>query len=456
MTQIKRDDVVRHPASLVDSVGFVFAYENRVHRAINANSVEFFQELLDNRKPLEAAGLCPTKLSELTVEGAGLVVEHETLPFVTYPADWPSAMLARAAAFICKLQLTLIPMGLSLKDGHPWNILWRGTQPVFVDWGSLTKSRPSAVFLDEVRNWLLFPLFLKRMGMHDAARSFLLDVSKRPLESAEGQFFASHLRLGAEAPQKKGFWKKSVSIDGEKFSDWIKQGSNVDSVKSQLQHIIACIDNMPDSAKDTEWASYAGADSTHDHADQSTWNLKTKNVYQWLNRMKPKSVLDIGCNRGWYSQLARQNGARVLALDIDETSLNTLFKLEQSASDINIAVFDLANPTPSHGVAGAYSGTLEQYSGDMIFALAITHHLYFKRSMSFAAMAKSLEQMTAPGGVLIVEFIPADDVHVAKWVKPCHAGYTLANFVSEFKKQYTTVTVEPAYPDPRVLCICKK
>lgn len=456
MPHLTREEVIQNPASLVDNVGFVFHHEGRVHRAITPSNVELFNQLLGERAALEAAGLCPAQLSDLTVEGAGLVVEHETVRFVTYPADWPSAMLAEATIFICELQLQLMELGLSLKDGHPWNILWRGMKPTFVDWGSLVTGPPTEQFLNEVKNWLLFPLYLKAAGMHDAARSFLLDVSRPPLTTPEGQFFAANLKLDTGGKRKKSVWSRAQESMEKTFNEWVTHSLFGNSVAEHLKRICKTLPSIASSARQTEWATYEGADLSHDHSDPGTWNLKTRNVNSWMERLKPTLVLDIGCNRGWYSQLARQNGALVLSVDVDETSLNTLCNLEKSSSDLNIALLDLANPTPAHGVGGAYAGALERYSADLVLLLAVTHHLYFKRSMSFRAMAESLAQVTATGGTLIVEFVPADDVHVAKWIQPCHKDYTLDNFVAEFSKQFTKVTVEPACPEPRVLCICHK
>jgi len=38
----------------------------------------------------------------------------------------------------------------------------------------------------------------------------------------------------------------------------------------------------------------------------------------------PRTLLDLGANRGWYSQLAAHHGVRSSRADSDETSLNEL------------------------------------------------------------------------------------------------------------------------------------
>ena len=50
-------------------------------------------------------------------------------------------MLQRAALLQLDLLIAAVENGLMLKDGTPYNVQWRGTEPVFIDVGSFERLR---------------------------------------------------------------------------------------------------------------------------------------------------------------------------------------------------------------------------------------------------------------------------------------------------------------------------
>ena len=63
------------------------------------------------------------------------------MPVVSYPYEWPFGMLKDAALLELDLLLAALDEGLVLKDASPYNVQWRGAQPVFVDVGSFERLR---------------------------------------------------------------------------------------------------------------------------------------------------------------------------------------------------------------------------------------------------------------------------------------------------------------------------
>ena len=57
------------------------------------------------------------------------------------------------------------------------------------------------------------------------------------------------------------------------------------------------------------------------------FNQKQKIIHELINKHKPDSVIDMGCNVGGYSIIAAQLGAKVIAFDTDEDSINLLYRL---------------------------------------------------------------------------------------------------------------------------------
>ena len=88
---------------------------------------------------------------------------HETIPFVSYPYEWPFGMLQDAGLLHLEVLEAALDGGMILKDGSSFNVQWTGTRPVFVDVGSFTVPRPGepwAGYRQFCRHFL-FPLLLQ-------------------------------------------------------------------------------------------------------------------------------------------------------------------------------------------------------------------------------------------------------------------------------------------------------
>src|SRR5207244_12703173 len=60
-------------------------------------------------------------------------VEQAGVAFPSFPYELPAEMLHAAAELTLDFAESLIEDGLGLKDASPYNVLFRGAQPVFVD-----------------------------------------------------------------------------------------------------------------------------------------------------------------------------------------------------------------------------------------------------------------------------------------------------------------------------------
>ena len=92
------------PASFRDPGGRVFVEGDRVLRAVYPPSAgdyrafrdsALFADLVDRKQLLPATEIDPS--SSPAGAGAELLLEHPKLPFVSYPYEWPFALLKRAA-----------------------------------------------------------------------------------------------------------------------------------------------------------------------------------------------------------------------------------------------------------------------------------------------------------------------------------------------------------------------
>src|SRR5262249_54481120 len=133
---IPYDQLKFHPHSFADPDGRLFWFEGELYRAISHQKTPFFDRLFEEATIpylIERGLLIQSERTGLVLEGYGMVLRHRSVPFTSYPNEWCAAMFKDAALTYLKLFEELIPRGLTLKDTHPWNLLFEGAKPVYVD-----------------------------------------------------------------------------------------------------------------------------------------------------------------------------------------------------------------------------------------------------------------------------------------------------------------------------------
>ena len=85
------------------------------------------------------------------------------IPFVSYPYEWTFSMLRDAALLQLSLLRRSLDKGLILKDSTPYNVQFRGAEPVFIDVGSFEKLREGEPWAGYRQFCMLFlyPLLLQ-------------------------------------------------------------------------------------------------------------------------------------------------------------------------------------------------------------------------------------------------------------------------------------------------------
>src|ERR1700682_6361081 len=163
--------------SFRDPAGFLFQHGDRILRAVNSEAVSGLESFLNTRTAREAmergklvrsVRVSPADLPELALDAAYLI-EHERIPFASYPYEWPAEMLHAAGALTLELAEQALEEGFTLKDATPYNVLFRGGEPVFVDVLSFEpRSANDSVWMaygQFVRTFLLPLLVSRKFGI---------------------------------------------------------------------------------------------------------------------------------------------------------------------------------------------------------------------------------------------------------------------------------------------------
>ncbi len=391
-----------------------------------------------------------------------LVLRHEAVPFISYPYEWCPAMLYAAGDFTLGLQLEALKAGYSLKDATPFNVLFVGARPIFVDVLSFSNRSPGSfawiAYAQFIRCFLL-PLLLfreQRVGPHE---NFL---SRRDgLETDDVYFrltWLSRLKPLAFQHVSMPTW-----LGGQKARPDTLPRSQIDESRAAtvsqmlVQSLQRGFRTLQPEGRASRWSNYL-EESNYVGGD---FAAKERFVGEALAALKPESLLDVGCNTGHFSRMAAKGGAYVVSLDTDTAVLDSLFR---SAWDENLPItplrVDMARPSPALGWRnGETFGFLDRAEGrfDVVLLLAVLHHLAITEGVPlpelfevFAGIAKR---------AIVAEFVPPSDSMFQRLIaNKEHLIPRLGReaFEAAFAPFFKSVAVQEAPAGGRVLYLLRK
>src|SRR5690242_8151541 len=148
-------------ASFRDPAGTLYRFPDRILRAVQPSAVQDLEDFLQTATATAAMAdgrlvrsrkLSPLEHAQLEADD---VWEHEPIGFPTFPYEWPAEMLHAAGALTLDLAEAALQEGFGLKDATPYNVLFRGPHPVFVDVLSFERRDP----LDST--WMPYAQFVR-------------------------------------------------------------------------------------------------------------------------------------------------------------------------------------------------------------------------------------------------------------------------------------------------------
>jgi SAM-dependent methyltransferase len=429
----------RLTASFRDPSGRLCRFQGRILRIVARESVDDLHAFLSSKlarewtasgrlvrtAPLEAAAVADLRRASAEIDRLiatiepGVVVEHEAIPFVSYPHEWPADMLADAGRLTLELTAALLTLNLGLKDATPYNVLYRGPAPVFVDVLSIERRDPREPrwlpYAQFVRTFLLPLLIHRRLGLpagdvflshrdglepEEAARLFGPLRRWLPPELTLATLPA---RLGRRADDRA---PRAASGD----SDPDKARFVLSSILSQLARTLR---KLTPAESRSHWSQYMATRSHYSERDQAA---KTAFVETVAGERRASRSLDIGSNTGHFSEILARHGASVISIDADPAVTGTAWRRARERSlDILPLVVDLARPTPALGwLNEEYPSFLDRARGqfDLVLMLAVLHHLLVTDRVPLDEVVSLAAALTRDAA--IIEYIGPDDVMFRK------------------------------------------
>ena len=445
------------PSSFRDPSGHIFTENQTLYRQIN-------QSFKDNYRLLRDSGLfdylvdknflLPHQETKIKPpKDAFLIIQPQKIPFISYPYEWCFSQLQAAALLTLDIQLIALKFGMSLKDASAYNIQFLGTSPIFIDTLSFEKypdNEPWVAYRQYCQHFLA-PLVLMaytdlhlnlKLRLHLDGLSLGLTTKLLPLKARLNPGLLAHLYLHSRSQQH--------------FSDKAPSASHhLD--KKLLINLILNLRNTTASLKlpqsQTEWADY------YDHTNYSrrSFAYKKKLVSRFLKETKSTTVLDLGANTGVFSQLAADQGAHTISVDIDPLAVEKNFGNFHSPLILPI-VQDITNPSPAIGWRNqerqSFLSRLKTHQTTL--ALALIHHLAISNNLPLPEIAKFFSSFST---FLIIEFIPKEDSQVQRLLSTrvdIFPDYRQPAFEKTFARYFQLLLREPITGSHRILYLMKR
>jgi len=403
----------------------------------------------------------------LDTDDVGMILEHEKIRFPSFPYEWPPEMLYRAGQLTIELAERVLVDGLGLKDATPYNILFSGPKPVFIDVLSFERrdSRdPTWLPYGQFIRTFLLPLLINRFFNVSLQQIF---TSRRDgIEPEEvyrlcGLFrklrppFLTLVTIPCLLAAKN--WKGESNIYQTNASNSSEKARFIlERVLTHLRKVLQKVE--PKSRITSAWSNYMSSDNSY---SEDAFKAKGAFVEQTIREFRPKMVLDVGCNHGHFSTIAAQNGSTVVAIDSDARVVSDVYNNARE-KNLNILplVVDLTRASPAIGWRNSeWPAFLDRAIGsfDMVFMLAVIHHMLVTERIPLSEILNLAADLTTD--LLVIEFIaPADPMfqHLTRGRSALHQDLTREVFESVCTQYFDIIRSQQLDSNSRRLYLMRK
>jgi hypothetical protein len=428
----------------------VFLTGDGVFRALSASAWEdwtalkstpLFHEMVERGslvRTWEANGDGPAILEQ---ECAG-VLEHERVPFVSYPYEWTFGMLRDAALLHLELVERALDAGLMLKDSSPYNVQWRGGAPVYVDVGSFERLREGEPWVGyrQFCTLFLYPLMLQAyrgIPFHPWLRGAIDGIA--PAEARATMSMRDLLRRGVltHVVLHSRLERRYAAAEGREVKRELRRaGFSTELIRANVRRLRKLVERLRWRPDGSAWASYRD-DNTYSEADA---RAKEEFVASAAGRERRGLVWDVGANDGAYARVAAQSADYVVAMDADHATVDHLYGALSAEGERRILplVVDLCDPSPDRGWRGLERQALTRRGRpNLVLCLALVHHLAITRNVPLREVVAWLADL---GATVVLEFPTPTDPMVQRLLSGkrdgAHADYSAESFERALEERF--------------------
>lgn len=446
-------------ASFRDPSGFLFAQGGVLFRQVNRVYAENYDRLMESglyAKLVKAGLLIPhqeVEQASVESEASYKVLQPELVPFVSYPYEWSFSQYKDAALATLSIQKRALKAGMSLKDASAYNIQFVHGKPVLIDTLSFEvyqEGLPWVAYKQFCQHFLapLALMALKDVRLSQLMRVYIdgvpLDLASQLLPGSTRLNFGllTHIHIHAGAQKRYA--------DAEIKQPQERRGMNKQSMLGLIESLQSTVKKLEWKTGGTEWGNYYEITNYSDAA----FEHKKEVIAGWLERVKPGMVWDLGANNGEFSRIASEAGIYTISSDVDPTAVEQNYRRIRHENETNLLplILDLTNPSPGLGWANNERDSFRRRGPvDMLFALALIHHLAISNNVPLAQVAEFFAEL---GNWLIIEFVPKADSQVQKLLKSrddIFDQYTKEGFEQAFGLYFNLQEAVPLKESERIL-----
>jgi len=395
---------------------------------------------------------CPTHQWEA-------LLEHERIPFISYPYEWSFEMLKDAAL----LHLNLLDQALSrdilLKDSTPYNIQWRGTSPIFIDTASFIKLSSGTAWTGyrQFCELFLFPLMLqsyKGIPFQPWLRGSLEGINASDLHRAMSirDLFRPgvlmHVALQAKLQDRYNNSENDIKHTLK------KAGFKKELIIHNVNNLRRLIHKLQWKQSRSTWSNYVNENnySSKDMEDKKSF------VRKITSSNKYNTVWDLGCNTGTFSHIAAENAEQVVAIDYDPLTIDHLYLTLKNTGNTKILplIGNLADPSPGIGWRNMErKPLLKRGKPDLILGLALIHHLVIGANIP---LDDAIQWFAGIGGDLLIEYVDRMDSMTQRLLinkEDNYSDYTQENFEKLLSTHFASVDKQALESGTRTLYLAR-
>jgi len=395
-----------------------------------------------------------------------VIVEHTPIPFPNYPYEWAPEMLRAAAMLTLELAVAALRAGFALKDATPYNVMFDGPRPVFLDVLSFRRRDPLESIWQPYAQFIrtfVYPLL--------ASRYFGLRLDEILLVHRDGLEPDRLLQLCPPYRLLAPPFLSSVTIPfllargghGDATDRYAgRRARDADEAAFILERLFARAGRLlaGSGPRRRRGAALQYMDSGHPYAS-AEFAEKERFLVAAFARWSPKSVLDMGCNNGHFSLLAARAGARVVAIDREADVVGALWQSASAANTPTLPlVVDIGRPPGASGWQnGECTAFLDRARGtfDCVLMLALIHHLMVNERVPLDAILQLAAELTTR--LAIVEYIDPSDLlfrRIARGREALHLDVSRESFEAAAGRWFQILVASDVSPTRRIYVLRKK
>ena len=328
-----------------------------------------------------------------------VLVEHEPLPVVSYPFEWPLGMLLDAAKAELRLARAALLDGYVTIDATPFNVQFVGAKPVHIDIGSFEPyvDGNSWIAYRQFCRTFLYPILLSLGGDNSVHR----EIAGNSIDGIDAQKCWSRLKIHQKYSPRTGLQvllqgtadRRANKSEEQLESELSSAGMNSTVIGRQMVTLANLLDRLNPRTEKSHWNTY----SERVHYTEKHLHDKHEFVRSIVKRTRPKMVLDIGANDGSFSLTVSPYASSVVSIDRDDRVVNLFYSSQrEKANNILPLVVDIADPSPGRGWLNRECAPfLQRVNPDVVLCLALLHHLVISNSIPIDSVVDMLASFEA-------------------------------------------------------------